>query len=76
MSYVVVLVIAPPGSPIDGMAKLKGHSIGVIAEETNSRILDVLSKEYGLVRARVSRILHWQTPDMRFNQSRSARSLL
>ena len=53
MSYVVVLVIAPPGSPIDGMAKLKGHSIGVIAEETNSRILDVLSKEYGLVRARV-----------------------
>ena len=53
MSHVVVLVIVPPGSPIDAMAKLKGHSIGVIAEETNSRILDVLSKEYGLDRAKV-----------------------
>ena len=53
MSHVVVLVIVPPGSPINAMAKLKGHSIGVIAEETNSRILDVLSKEYGLDRAKV-----------------------
>lgn len=53
VSYVVVLVIAPPGSPIDSMGKLKRHSIGVIAEETNSRLLDVLSKEYGLDRAKV-----------------------
>ncbi len=53
MSHVVVLVIVPPGSPIDAMAKLKGRSIGVIAEETNSKILDVLSKEYGLDRAKV-----------------------
>ncbi len=30
MSHVVVLVIVPPGSPIDAMAKLKGRSIGVI----------------------------------------------
>ena len=34
MSHVVALVIAPPGSPIDAMAKLKGHSVGVIGEET------------------------------------------
>jgi TRAP-type uncharacterized transport system substrate-binding protein len=53
MSHVVVLVIVPPGSLIDAMAKLKGRSIGVIAEETNSKILDVLSKEYGLDRAKV-----------------------
>ena len=53
VSHMVVLVIVPPGSPIDAMAKLKGHSIGVIAEEANSKILDVLSKEYGLDRAKV-----------------------
>jgi TRAP-type uncharacterized transport system substrate-binding protein len=53
VSHVVALVIAPPGSPIDGIGKLKGHSIGVIAEETNSKLLDVLSKEYGLDRAKV-----------------------
>jgi TRAP-type uncharacterized transport system substrate-binding protein len=53
VSHVVALVIAPPGSPIDGIGKLKGHSVGVIAEETNSRLVDVLSKEYGLDRAKV-----------------------
>ena len=48
----VALVIAPPGSSIDGMDKLKGHSVGVIGAEANSRLVDVLSKEYGLVRAK------------------------
>src|SRR5467141_3053888 len=53
VSHVVALMIAPPGSSIDGMAKLKGHSVGVIGGETNSKIVDVLSKEYGLDRAKV-----------------------
>src|SRR3954465_7015747 len=36
VSHIVALVIAPPGSSIDGMDKLKGHSVGVISAEANS----------------------------------------
>lgn len=53
VSHIVALVIAPPGSSIDGMDKLKGRNVGVIGAETNSKLLDVLSREYGLVRAKV-----------------------
>src|SRR5437867_9907004 len=53
VSHMVALLIAPPGSSIDGIDKLKGHSVGVIGEEVNSKLVDVLSKEYGLVRAKV-----------------------
>ena len=53
VSHIVALVIAPPGSSIDDMAKLKGHSVGVIGSEANSKLVDVLSNEYGLLRAKV-----------------------
>jgi TRAP-type uncharacterized transport system substrate-binding protein len=53
VSHVVVLVIAPPGSSIDSIDKLKGRRVGVIGGDTNSKIVDVLSKEYGLDRAKV-----------------------
>ncbi len=53
VSHVVVLVIAPPGSTIDGMDKLKGRRVGVIGGETNTKVVDVLSKEYGLDRDKV-----------------------
>ena len=53
VSHMVALVIAPPGSSIDGMNKLKGQSVGVIGAEANSKLVDVLSKEYGLVSAKV-----------------------
>ena len=53
VSHMVALVIAPPGSSIDGMDKLKGRSVGVIGAEANSKLVDALSKEYGLVRAKV-----------------------
>jgi TRAP-type uncharacterized transport system substrate-binding protein len=53
VSHVVILVIAPPGSAIDGIDKLKGRRVGVIGGETNSRIVDVLSKEFGLDHAKV-----------------------
>jgi TRAP-type uncharacterized transport system substrate-binding protein len=53
VAHVVALIIAPPGSSIDGMEKLKGHSVGVIGGEANSKIVDVLSKEYGLDRAKI-----------------------
>lgn len=53
LTHVTVLIIAPPGSSIDSIDKLKGHTVGVIGGETNSKIVDVLGKEYGLARAKV-----------------------
>jgi TRAP-type uncharacterized transport system substrate-binding protein len=53
VSHVVILVIAPPGSAIDSIDKLKGRRVGVIGGDTNSKIVDVLCKEYGLDRAKV-----------------------
>jgi TRAP-type uncharacterized transport system, periplasmic component len=55
MSHVVALVIAPPGSSIDSMDKLKGRRVGVLGGDTNTKIVDVLSKEYGLDREKVFR---------------------
>jgi TRAP-type uncharacterized transport system substrate-binding protein len=52
VSHVVLLIVAPPGSSIDSMEKLKGRRVGVIAGDSNGRIVDVLSKEYGLDRAK------------------------
>jgi TRAP-type uncharacterized transport system substrate-binding protein len=52
VARVVALLVAPPGSSIDSIAALKGRTVGVIGEETNARLIDVLSKEYGLVRAK------------------------
>jgi TRAP-type uncharacterized transport system substrate-binding protein len=53
VSHVVALVVAPPGSALDSMDKLKGRRVGVIGGDTNTKIVDVLSKEYGLDRAKV-----------------------
>lgn len=53
VSHVVALIIAPPGSTIDSMDKLKGHRVGVVGGSANTRMVDVLSKEYGLDRAKV-----------------------
>jgi TRAP-type uncharacterized transport system substrate-binding protein len=48
VSHMVALIIAPPGSTIDSMDKLKGRRVGVIGGAANTQIVDVLSKEYGL----------------------------
>jgi TRAP-type uncharacterized transport system substrate-binding protein len=53
VSHMAALVIAPPGSSIDSMDKLKGHRVGVLGGDANTKIVDVLSKEYGLDRAKV-----------------------
>src|SRR5258705_10838798 len=42
VSHVASLLIAPPGSTIDSINKLKGHRVGVISGDANSRIVDVL----------------------------------
>ena len=53
VTHAVVLIIAPPGSSIDSMDKLKGHTVGVVGGAANSKVVDVLTKEYDLVRAKV-----------------------
>src|SRR5437879_10459705 len=53
VSHVVALIIAPPGSSIDRMVKLKGQREGVIGEDKKTNMVDVQNKEYGLRRAQV-----------------------
>lgn len=54
VTHAVVLIIAPPGSSIDSMDKLKGHTVGVAGGVANSKIVDVLSKEYDQGRAKIT----------------------
>src|ERR1700676_1902622 len=63
VSHVAVLIVAPPGSTIDGIDKLKGRRVGVIGGDVNAKIVDVLSKTYGLDRAKVFKDL--ALPDVR-----------
>src|SRR6202035_4661232 len=75
VSHMVVLIIAPPGSSIDSIDKLKGRRIGVLGGDANTRIVDVLSKEYGLDRAKVFKDI--ALPDARRAvQSREVGALL
>jgi hypothetical protein len=53
VSHMVVLIVAPPGSTIDGIDKLKGRRVGVISGDANAKIVDVLSRDFGLDRAKV-----------------------
>jgi TRAP-type uncharacterized transport system substrate-binding protein len=53
VSHMVVMIIAPPGSSIDGMDGLKGRTIGVVGGAANAKIVDVLTKGYDLTRAKV-----------------------
>jgi TRAP-type uncharacterized transport system substrate-binding protein len=53
VSHVAALLIAPPGSTIDSINKLKGHRVGVISGDANTKIVDVLSKEYGFDRTKM-----------------------
>ena len=70
VSHVVVLIVAPPGSSIDSMDGLKGHKIGVVGGVANSKIVDVLTKEYDLVPANFKNIA--LTDVKQFSQNRSA----
>jgi TRAP-type uncharacterized transport system substrate-binding protein len=53
VTHMTALIIAPPGSSITGVGMLKGHTVGVIGGEVNTRLVDALSKEYGLDRGKV-----------------------
>jgi len=49
----VLTIVAPPGSPISDVARLRGHTVGVIGGEINQAMLSVLKKEYDLDRANI-----------------------
>lgn len=49
----VVMIVAPPGSSITSIAKLRDRTVGVVGGEINHGIVEVLKKEYDLGRANV-----------------------
>jgi TRAP-type uncharacterized transport system substrate-binding protein len=50
LSHITVLLIAPPGSSIDSIDKLKGRTVGVLGGEANAKIVEVLNNAYDLAR--------------------------
>ena len=50
----VVMIVAPPGSPITSIAKLRDHTVGVVGGEINHRVVEALKKEYDLGHANVT----------------------
>jgi TRAP-type uncharacterized transport system substrate-binding protein len=50
----VVMIVAPPGSPITSIAKLHDHTVGVVGGEINRGVVEVLKKEYDLGHANVT----------------------
>ncbi len=44
----VVLIVAPPGSTVTSIGRLKRKTVGVVAGEMNQRVVDVLKAEYDL----------------------------
>jgi TRAP-type uncharacterized transport system substrate-binding protein len=53
-TYGVVMIVAPPGSTITSIAKLRDHTVGVVGGEINHGVVGVLKKEYDLGRANVT----------------------
>ena len=53
LTHATVLLIAPPGSSIDSIEKLKGRTVGVVGGETNTKIVDVLNNAYDLTGGKV-----------------------
>ena len=50
----VVLLVAPPGSPLDDLDAVKRVAIGVIGGEINRKLVEILTREYGLDRRNVT----------------------
>jgi TRAP-type uncharacterized transport system substrate-binding protein len=54
VTHGVLLIVVPPGSPIEGMDDLKGKMVGVLAADTNRQVVAAITKEYALEAAKVS----------------------
>jgi TRAP transporter TAXI family solute receptor len=53
LTHVVVLLIAPAGSPIKDVAGLKGKTLGVLGGSSNRPIAEMLSKSFDLGRMQI-----------------------
>jgi hypothetical protein len=49
-----VMIVAPPGSNISSIAKLRDHTVGVAGGEINRSVVEALKKEYDLAHANVT----------------------
>jgi TRAP-type uncharacterized transport system substrate-binding protein len=54
MAEGVVMIVAPPGSNITGVAKLRDHAVGVVGGEINHNVVEALKKEYDLGHSNVT----------------------
>jgi TRAP-type uncharacterized transport system substrate-binding protein len=54
MAEGVVMIVAPPGSNLTSIAKLRDHSVGVVGGEINHGVVEALKKEYDLTHANVT----------------------
>ena len=54
MAEGIVMIVAPPGSNITTIAKLRDHTVGVAAGEINHNVVEALKKEYDLGHANVT----------------------
>ena len=53
LAQAVAMLVAPPGSAITDMNDLKRVTVGVVAGDTNQKVVSTLTKAYGLDRADV-----------------------
>jgi TRAP-type uncharacterized transport system substrate-binding protein len=54
MAEGVVMIVAPPGSNITSIAKLRDHTVGVAGGEINRSVVEALKKEYDLAHSNVT----------------------
>src|ERR1700733_9899800 len=54
MAEGVVMIVAPPGSTITSIAKLRDHTVGVAGGEINRSVVEALKKEYDLTHSNVT----------------------
>jgi TRAP transporter TAXI family solute receptor len=53
VTHAVVLIVTPPGSPVESIDDLKGKTVGVIGADVNQRVVAAITDEYDLDRAKV-----------------------
>jgi TRAP transporter TAXI family solute receptor len=53
VTHGVVLIVVPPGSSLESMDDLKGKTVGVVAGDTNHKVVAALTQQYGLDTAKV-----------------------
>ena len=53
LTHGVVMILVPPGSTIKSVEDLKGKTVGVVGEEANRRVIEVLTQAYDLAREKV-----------------------